>query len=461
MSSTTRPVLARAGLRLWSRPFSGRLNFVSKSSLFRGDSGLSIVLVFVAFLGAAHVLIRTAIYGIVQSGDALVYMRFAESLAAGDGFEGKLIQWPPLLSAVLGFFRLFGVEPSETGRYLNAISFGLIIIVAGHWMHRYVRYRLVVIGATATMMISYPLPRISSHVLTETLFILVALLALVQMESFLSGRTATTGFLLSIVFSALAPLTRWLGVTVIFTGVILILTCRRYSARVRWKQAAIYGTASLLPLSLWLARNRVVSGTLTGPRRDMGSDQSFWDTLSQLGEVLHWWVFVRQQPGWLGICLWAAAALIVLETVRSFISRRTTIIARRKIGGLDELRKRPTPILAVFATVYLIITIAILPYTTIEGMNNRYLSPVYVPALMTAAIWLDRLLFTTYKNSGVSVWKNPDGWGIHYNRSSGHLAATKWAFICLIFGVVLANNVRNIVLYIDVLITYDPLMYQF
>ena len=430
-----------------------------KSSLFRGDSGFSIALVFVAFLGAAHVLIRTAIYGIVQDGDAFIYMLNAESLAAGGGYEPIL--WPPLFPVVLAFFRLFGVEPADTGRYLNAISFGFIILIAGHWLYRYIRFRLVVVGTSVAIMISYPLARISSHVLTETLFILIALLALVQMESFLSGRTAKTGFFLSIVFSAMAPLTRWIGVTVIFTGIFLILTRQGTPVRVRWKRAVFYGAASLLPLALWLTRNWKVSGTLTGPRGDIGTGQSYWDTLTQFGDILYMWAFVRQEPGWLGICLWAVAALIVLEVASLLTSRQTTVAALQKIRGTDNSTVRLAFPFAAFAIVYSIAFIVVAPYGTSHEVVNRYVSPVYVPAIIAAAVWLDRFLLAVYQGSGISVWRSSDGWGIYYDKASGPMAVMKWVLIGLVFNLFLANSIRNIMSYIDVLITYDPLQYQF
>ena len=429
-----------------------------RSSLFRGDSGFSIVLAFVAFLGAAHVLIRTAIYGIRTDTDTPSYIESAESLAEGGGYEWVL--WPPLFSAVLAFFRLFGVEPAETGRYLNAISFGLIILIAGQWLYRHVRFRLVAVGASVAVMISYPLARISSHVLTETLFILVTLLALVQMESFLSGRTAKTGFFLSIVFSAMAPLTRWIGVTVIFTGIFLILTRRETPARVRWKRSVFYGAASSLPLALWLTRNRIVSDTLTG-RRDWASGQSYWDTLTQFGDILYRWAFARQEPGWLGICLWAVAALIVLEAVTPLTSRQTTVVALQKIRGTDNSTVRPAFAFAAFAIVYSIALIVVLPYGSADEVVNRHVSPVYVPAVIAAAVWLDQFLLAVYQSSGVSVWKSSDGWGIHYDKASGPMAVMKWLLIGLVFNIFLANSIRNIVLYIDTIITYDPINYQF
>ena len=438
-----------------------------KSGLFRSDSGLSIVLVLVAFLGAAHVLIRTAVYGIEHRiehhYDARVYMEYAESLAAGDGFlrelkfeKDYLLQWPPLFPVVLAFFRLPGIELAEAGRYLNAISFGLIILIASHWLYRHIRSRLIVAGASVVVMISYPLPRISSHILTETLFILVTLLALVQIESFLSGRTAKTGFLLSIVLSASAPLIRWIGVTVIFTGILLILTRQGTPpprARVRWKHAAFYGAASLLPLALWLTRNQTLSGTLTGPREDIGTGQSLWDTLSQFGDILYKWTFVLQGPGWLGVCLWAVAALIVLKAAILFTSRRTTVV------GSDNSTVRSAFPFAAFAIVYSVALIVVTPYGIGQYLENRYLSPVYVPVVMAVAVWLDRSMLTAYQSSGISVCKSLNGWEMRYDKSSGPIAVMKWLFIGLILNIFLANSIRNIVSYIDVIVAYNPLKY--
>ena len=441
-----------------------------KSGLFRGDSSLSIVLVLVAFLGAAHVLIRTAVYGIEHRiehhYDARVYMEYAESLAAGDGFlrelkfeRDQLLQWPPLFPVVLAFFRLPGIELAEAGRYLNAISFGLIILIAGHWLYRHIRSRLIVAGASVVVMISYPLPRISSHILTETLFILATLLALVQIESFLSGRTAKNGFLLSILFSASAPLIRWIGVTVIFTGILLILTRQGTPTLVRWKHAAFYGAASLLPLALWLTRNQTLSGTLTGSREDIGTGQSLWDTLSQFGDILYKWTFVLQGPGWLGICLWAVAALIVLKTAILFTSRRTTVVVSQEIRGSDNSTVRSAFPFAAFAIVYSIALIVVTPYGIGQHLENRYLSPIYVPVVMATAVWLDRFLLTVYRSSGVSVWKGLDSWGIRYDKASGPIAVAEWLLIGLILNFLLVNSIRNIVLYIDVIVTYNPLKY--
>lgn len=321
------------------------------------------------------------------------------------------------------------------------------------------------IGATATIVVSYPLARESSYVLTEILFILITLLALIQIETFLSVRRTKSIFLFTVFLSALAPLLRWVGVTLIFTGVILILTSRRFSMHARLKYAAIYGVASLLPVGLWLTRNWIASGTLTGVRDEVAG-QTWWDSLTQIGDLVYLWTFVRKEPGWLAICLWTAGALIVLQVITFLITRRNRVTVFRemwkeRMSSSEDAKARPAFPFAAFTVVYLVSLMAAMPYQLEHEILNRYLAPVYVPSAVVAAVWLDRFLLATYRNSGISVWRSSDEWGISYTRASGPIAVTKWVIIGLIFAIILANNIRNITLYIDILINYDAYKYLF
>ena len=430
-----------------------------KLARHRSNLVLSMVIVFVAFLGAAHILIRTSRYGIIISPDSLVYSRYAESIASGDWSEGGLV-WAPFFSMVLAFFRLFGVDPSDAGRFLNTIGFGLIILIAGHWLCRYVRFRPVVVCTAVAIMVSNPITAFSTYLLSDTLFILLTMLALIQMESFISGRAVKSGFILSVVFSAMAPLTRWIGVTVILTGIILILTRRGSSIRIRCGHATLYGIASLLPLMLWLTRNWIISGTLFGDRSEHQTKQSLWDSLSQTGEVLHGYIFIYREPGWLGLGLWIAAALIVLEAVKFLIFRQNSAIILTKFQNPDVSSVRIALPFVAFAIVYYVTLISVAPNTTIEIISSRYLSPMYVPVLVTATLLLDRLLMKTYQCSGFLAWKNSDGWGLSYNRSSGPIVVTKWAIIGFIFAVFLGNFARNMTRWIDLITTYNLAEYH-
>ena len=442
-------------------------------SVSSSRSGWSIAIGLVAFLGSAHILIRTSMYRIDYHSDPYVYMTDARALANGKIFEsniieGVLVWYPPFYASVLSVYRLLGIEVSDMGRYVNTVCFGLIILVAGHWLHRFARFHLVMIGTAVTIGISYPLVRISSQLFSEPLFILMTLLAMINMESFLNDGKMRSRFWLSIVFSALAFLTRYIGVTVIFIGALLILTHRGHPPRFKWKLAALYSVVSSLPTALWMIRNWFVIESLTA--RELGfssSGQSLWDTLTQFGDQSRLWITVSLYLGWLDICLWVAIALAGFEAVKALLPDGCKPLKRRSLSPKDRhsiRHKKVRPVLpfAAFTIVYLVVLFIIAPYTAGEPPANiRYLLPIYVPAVMAAAIWLERFLLKTYRNSGVSVWKNSDSWGLSYNKTSGPLATTRWIIMGLILTIILTNITRNIALYIGILTTYDPYGYQF
>lgn len=440
-----------------------------KANIFRKVPGWSVALGLIAFLGAAHILIRTSRYDPLYASDAGIYTWYAEALATGrwedENLKVSMENWPPLFPVILAFFRLFGIEPSIAGRYFNIACFGLTILVAGHWLHRFARFRLIAIGATVTIMVSYPLARVSSYVLTEPLLILITLVALIQIESYLSSKTSKPKLLLPIIVSALAPLTRWMGFTVIMTGVLLILMHRGLPTRLNCKRAAFYGAMSSLPVALWMTRTWFASGTLTGrrggPGQYFGSGQSLGDSLSQIGEYSSWWVFVRQNSGWLEICVGAAVILIVLETSKALVSVHNQIALFKKTDSSSDVGERPALAFATFAIVYLVTLIIVAPYTTDDPLYTRFLALAYAPLAIAATIGLDRFLLATYRSSGVSAYKNQDGWSIRYNKAFGPMAGTKWILIGLILIIFWTTNIRNIVLYVDVLITYDALRYHF
>lgn len=307
-----------------------------KPTSVRSVSGWSIALGFIAFLGAAHILIRTFRYGVVYHNDADVYIFDAETLATGQIFErGGLLWSPPLFAAVLSLYRPLGIEPSDVGRFFNIVSFGLIVLVAGHWLNRFVRFRFVVIGTVVTIVISYPLVRISSQLLSETLFIFMTLLALIKLESLLNGRKVKFGFGLLIVFSSLAFLTRWMGFTVVVTGALLILTSRGTPTSIKWKHTIIYSVVSSLPAALWMTRNQIVNGSLTSRESERVTNQPLWDSLTQFGDELHLWIFGRNSFGWLDICLWAAVALAGFGAAKTLTTRSMTVSEKRTLLSLS------------------------------------------------------------------------------------------------------------------------------
>ena len=93
----------------------------------KGTLCLPALIVLIALLGVAHILVRTSTYG-ASLDYAFNYLSAAESLAAGEGLlspgGGKLALVAPFFSMAMAFLSLFGLEPVDGGRFLNATAFG-------------------------------------------------------------------------------------------------------------------------------------------------------------------------------------------------------------------------------------------------------------------------------------------------------------------------------------------------
>ena len=387
-----------------------------------GTLHLPALIVLVALLGAAHILVRTSTYG-ASLDYAFNYLSAAESLAAGEGLlspgGGIVAIVAPFFSMAMAFLSLFGLEPMDGGRFLNATAFGLLIGASGLWLSRRLESRPIALGVAVAVMASVPVAHSASTLISEPLFILFSLLALMPLESFLDRRGGNAGALmLSAVFAALAALTRYMGAALIISGVLILLARRNVPVRQRLKHALAFGAISSLPLAGVMVRNQLVSGALFGVRTEAAgqgpSGQSLFDSLGQIVEVFQQWAdplflihWQLQHSPWLIACLSLLLAALLLVTPRP---------------------SRASSVFWIFALIYLAIIAVVAPLTVGAKIDSRYLVPIYVPLLFVAAFWLDALL---------------------RGKLSGRMSAFRWALVALALvggawhiGVSVQQNLR-------------------
>ena len=353
-----------------------------------GRDPFTLLLVVLAGLGTAHILVRTATYGAAVTTDSISFLSAAINFFAGEGWRdlaGKpLVRWPPLFPLLLAAFGWVGIEPLEAGRLINATAFGLTILAAGCWLRTNLRSRLLVLAATATLAASLPLSRWAAHLMSELLFVLLTTLALMQLATFLNRRTDAPLWWAA-VFTALAALTRYAGVALIGTGVLMLLVRRAPPLAARLKHAIAYGAVSSMPLAGVLTYNWAVSGTLTGRRKASG--QSLSDGLSRAADVFREWAIPPNAPDGFGYLLSIAAGLVVLAA-------GAVVVWSGRSVGMDGQTFGLGPVLpfGVFAVAYLVLIVAIVPLVIPVEFPVRYLLPMYVPLLFAGVFLLDRLL---------------------------------------------------------------------
>ena len=356
---------------------------------FRRDR-FTLLIAGIAGLGTAHILVRTATYGAAVNSDSTLPLSTAMNLLAGEGwrdFAGiPLTGWPPLFPLLLAAGGWVGIEPLEAGRWINAAAFGLTIFAAGGWLRSHLRSRLLALAATGVLAASVPLAHFASHLLTEPLFVLFTLLALIWLAAFLH-RGGRTPLLWAAVFTALAALTRYPGVALIGAGVLVLLVRRALPLAVRLKHVVVFGAVSSIPLAGVLTRNWAVSGTLTG--RKTGAGQSPSDSLSQVVDVFRGWVVSPHAPDGLGHILSIAAGLVV---VLAGLGLGVGGSKGKDRSGSPFFGLGPVLPFGVFAVSYLAFMIAVVPFTVHQIIDSRYLLPIYVPLLLTGVLLLDRFL---------------------------------------------------------------------
>ena len=342
---------------------------------------LPALIVLTALLGAAHILVRTSTYGAALGNDAFNYMSAAESLVVGEGLlspgGGQIAIFAPFFPMAMAFLSLFGIEPVDGGRFLNATTFGLLILATGLYLSRRLESQPIALGVAVAVMVSIPLAHSASTLLSEPLFILFTLLALMSLESFLHRRSGAPALALAAGFTALAAITRYMGAALIISGVLMLLARRNAPIRERLKDALAFGAISSLPLAAALARNQLVTGTLTGDR-SWATGQSLFDSLGQIVEVFHQWADPLSPIHWqLQHSPWLIAGLLLLLTALLLVTPRPG---------------QASSVFWIFSLLYLAIIAVVAPFTAGQGIDSRYLAPVYVPLLLVAGFWLDGLL---------------------------------------------------------------------
>ena len=372
----------------------------------RRIDGFAWLAALIAATGAGHLWLRASTWGLALNNDGVMYLAVAESLAAGAGLvdlEGDpLLLYAPFFPMLLALLSLFGIEALTAGSIVNITAFGLIILVSGLYLGRRLESRLLALGAAVVIMTSLVLSHWFSSFLSEPLFILLTLLALIALDAFLRRRQAASGgtvFLaLSILCVGIAAVTRWAGVALIFAAP-LIIAARCKPWRAGLKLATLYGFFASVPLAIALGRNWAVSATLTGDRH-FASGQFLSDSLQQTAQELGRWLMpITAGPDYLPLpagwpALGAEWSLYALAAAGALAGLGAALVWSRLFGSQAAASPARDSglVFGMFTLVYIATLIIVIPLTVDEPIGSRYLAPCVAPVLFLGAFLLDALL---------------------------------------------------------------------
>lgn len=341
---------------------------------------LHIIIGLFAVAGIIVILTSTAIYGAGITTDSVYYLSSAENLLAGKGyigFDGKpYVHWPPLFPSLMAILSLSGIDPYTAGRFINAFSFGGIIFLSGILFHRRIKSFWLTISGTLAVLLSTALLKDCTYLWSEPVFI-VLLIMFVYCTTQYMEKQRLLFLVLAAVFAALSCLQRYAGLTTIAAGGILILFFnRKIPLLSRLKRSFLFGLIAILPLCLWMLRNRLISSTNIGYQFGLWPDLFSWIVVNPLENITPWLV-TRQ--------LRLPARLIIIG-IFLFVLIAAEIIRRRKM-----LRQSPdtkiVQVTVIFCLVYAVFVIA--AALVVAEANERVWSPLFVFLILLMLVGIE------------------------------------------------------------------------
>jgi hypothetical protein len=354
-----------------------------------------VAVVFLALLGGGLVLLATARYGAGLTTDSVAYLDVARSLASGKGYifhTGEpLVYWPPLYPMLLALVGIAtGLDPSSFAHVVNAILFGLLILLSARLLRSGLRLTAAysALGVCA-MVFSVPLSGIYAMTWSECLFIPLVALFLVCAQRYWESRSVVMLAMMAM-STALACLTRYIGVALVPTGILVLMLAPGANPRARFTRASVFAILSLAPLGFWLLRNYQQSGTLSGDRFHPVFE-FVTNVILLVTSMLSWYeplgLAVKSASGAgaqavrsasLSINLFVALVGAGALAAALVLSRR----ARTRLSdGLKAVLCRDQPAV-IFLGVYSAALVLLAARGASSFVDQRLLSPLYVPATL-------------------------------------------------------------------------------
>jgi hypothetical protein len=347
------------------------------------NSFFLLILVLISLLAFSLVYFPTQKHGVGISPDAIQYIGTARNLIAGHGLlaydNSQLLLWPPLyplLLALLGI--VFKCDPLLTIGWLNSILFALIVFFSGRIAFRLTKgSMLFALLASVFILFSIPLFGVTLMAWSEPLFIFLALLFFIFQERYTSKQEFTTLLVLALL-AALATITRYVGIMLILTGAVCILVNSRSRFKERILPFLLFGFVTSLPLAAWLVRNRIISGTFSGPR--MLSSFTLLDNFHAMVANLFYWFFPK----------YLIDSQIFIAVLFFGLGLLFSYLFMHKFFHKNILNSDLFP----FFT-FILLYVILLFITSKTGfwvlIDSRYLSPLFIPITLVLFTFLHQL----------------------------------------------------------------------
>lgn len=340
-------------------------------------------IILIALIGVAF-LYYDMNWGPWVYSDSVAYIVSARYFAAGEGLgmpgpDGgfmPLTLHPPFFSLLLSGFITLGIHAYTAIIFINLLCFAGSIILLGGGLYYLTGSSGAALSAAALTLISPVLIANFDGAMTEPLYIFFTLGSLIILGIFLKKKTGPL-WIIAAILSALAMLTRFVGIVNIIAGALIILLLLESPLKRSFFITAGYGIIAGLPSMGWMLHTSTLSGQAAS--RSVVFPENLIQSLALLKklfmEVFVTWVPYNYQllPGW------RAKALAVY--LIGFITLMLSVISLRKKtkGDSDETKHFGQILISAWIFVFCYATVlsgSFLFASVQPDINQRMLSPL-------------------------------------------------------------------------------------
>jgi hypothetical protein len=209
--------------------------------------------------------------GLALGSDSAAYFAAARNLVQGFGLSWlsggveikPLVLHAPLYPITLAAFESLSTDSAEASRVINAVAYGLTIILFGVLVFRLTTSRIFSLLGLLILIGTGEFFQVFAWAMSDPLYIVLSLAALVFMLLFLENHRSLY-FVIGVLTASCAYLTRYVGLSLVTALTLVLLVAPRVSTKTRWIRAIILFSAGILPTSLWYIRNWLITGQIAG-----------------------------------------------------------------------------------------------------------------------------------------------------------------------------------------------------
>jgi hypothetical protein len=312
--------------------------------------------------------------GIGISPDSIVYVSAARNLVENGRLLGynnfPVVDFPsfyPIFLASIKF--ITHVDPVVAGPYLNGFLFAAVVYISSMIINKFVNhslgYKCIVL---LCIVVAPSLQEVYSMLWSESLFILLSLLLILALHRYFKTHTLSSLLIVALIV-AVACVTRYAGIAFAGAGGAMLLFDRNLKSQKKAAHILIFSFISLSLLIANLYRNQHAGGFLTG-NREKGITP-LPDNMSYLGSVVgNWLPFFPDQYTISLVVGWIVLLIIIAICVYYWLKGAHWYTSFESITS-------------VFALVYASFIILSSTVSHYERINDRLLSPLYIPLLFS------------------------------------------------------------------------------